>query len=94
MRLAAALIVMLASCATLPQVAPQPCPVCPEPVTVVSACRDLPPPPVERAQPVAVREGCPEGLVCLDEDSAKGIASELHAARAWQAQVWTLCGPR
>lgn len=93
MRFAAFAVTILASCATLPELPlVQPCPACPAPVVVEGACRDLPPPPAHRASPSAVREGCPEGLVCLTDGDARDLAMELHSLRDWSAGAWGLCG--
>lgn len=48
------------------------------------------PPPVVALAP-RVRDGCPDGLVCLTDDGARETAHAVEEARGWMARAWAGC---
>lgn len=83
MRLALGLLSLLSLCV-------RPVPPAASSAVEVRACLVAPPP--ERARFRTVRDSCPEGLVCLTEENARAMATELEQRRDWDAMAWGLCG--
>jgi hypothetical protein len=77
-----ALVLVLVSCATMPE----PVPV----VAVPPSCVPGPPPNKGRWMVVS---GKGEGIVCLDEQGARELALEVEARRSWDERVWNACRP-